>query len=410
EIFAPSTQKIWATAHLTDAPADTSITARLYFRNEMAQTIQLLNEKTLIADGTRYAAFAFSDTNGFSAGAYQAQFLLNGDEVGFVNFTVAAGKSNASSPDSVQAGLDMDRALIVGVDAYETLMPVEPPIFFSGETVALLMLNVGPFTPGSDGRHWFDMDLKLATEKGDLLYSQQGVLGTAGHGVLPDGRAQSPYAYFDRTRDLPPGKYLATLRIYDKIDTQRRAEVKRPFILKASPEKYTTQTNYRCYRDPLRRFGLLVPNEWSLVPPNDDSTALFVALNPDLDPLAAVKVNVHAVSLNDQQTAAKVVADVRANILSEAKAAGAVIEMDTSFQDNDPHQVANLTAAHMLGYEYTDASGRRVAELKAISCAEDSLNILTLMVEAEIFAKLEGDPNRDWHTTIPKSFLTMALH
>jgi hypothetical protein len=100
----------------------------------------------------------------------------------------------------------------------DQLMPVsDPAVFKRGEAVHLVLQNVGPFKKDDDGLNWFDLDMEIIGPDGEILLSQNGLLGDKGHLLLENDRARTPYATCQTTSDMSPGKYKFKLTIYDKI-------------------------------------------------------------------------------------------------------------------------------------------------------------------------------------------------
>lgn len=416
-VFPPRTETVWATALLSDAPAETAVSLRLYHRDEKSQSIRVVHQDTIVADGSRYVAFEIH--GGLSTGDYQAQFFLNGSEVGYVNFKVkpaggtpSAATAPSGNPSQHSETLNIAKSVIAGLDAYEVLHPTETPKFYTGETVAMLLLGVGPFRRGPDGRHWFDMDVRVVGPSGKVVFSAQGYLGENGHIPLENDTADSPYAFFGGTDRMPPGQYAFQIAIYDRIGSGR-AEVSRTFELISSESDPNmlpaSAPGYRRYLDPQRRFGLLAPDGWTLIKPDDPSTAFFLGMNANLNPMAAIKVNVHPVELGAGQTASEVVEKVRQNILAEARAAGARIATDKGLKNIRPESVTTFVDMHTLEYVYPVGDGRRFYEVKAIVCGPGALKILTLTIDETVLAQAQKDPKQDWAEDIPLSFLQLTL-
>jgi hypothetical protein len=100
----------------------------------------------------------------------------------------------------------------------DQLVPIDDPaVFKKGDAVHLVLQNVGPFKKDDTGLNWFDLDMEITGPDGRILLSQTGMLGNGGHIALKNNRASSPYATFNTTPDITPGKYKFKLTIYDKI-------------------------------------------------------------------------------------------------------------------------------------------------------------------------------------------------
>ena len=103
-------------------------------------------------------------------------------------------------------------------------------VFSPNEDIHMVLYNVGPFKEGEDGLHWFDMDLEVLDQDGNVLLSQTGMLGENGHLELENGMAASPYATFSPNETLEPGAYKIKVRIYDRVG-KGKASVTKSFTL-----------------------------------------------------------------------------------------------------------------------------------------------------------------------------------
>ena len=103
-------------------------------------------------------------------------------------------------------------------------------VFTRGEDVHLILYNVGKFKEGEDGLHWFDMDLEVSDEDGNVIFDQTGLLGENGHLKLENGKASSPFATFTPNDNIDPGNYRIKVRIYDKVGNGK-ATVSKSFTL-----------------------------------------------------------------------------------------------------------------------------------------------------------------------------------
>lgn len=105
-----------------------------------------------------------------------------------------------------------------------------PAAYKAGETVHLILMNVGPFKKDSLGLNWFDMDMTITGPGDREIVSANNMLGEEGHINLPNNHAASPYASYENTSDLAPGTYQFTIIIYDKIGTGK-AKMTAKFII-----------------------------------------------------------------------------------------------------------------------------------------------------------------------------------
>ncbi len=90
-------------------------------------------------------------------------------------------------------------------------------IFRRGETVNLIMREVGKFQQGKDGKCRFEIDMIVKDPTGKIILDQKNLLGEKGHFQLENGIAGSPYGIFDSKVRMLPGVYYMTLTISDKI-------------------------------------------------------------------------------------------------------------------------------------------------------------------------------------------------
>lgn len=110
------------------------------------------------------------------------------------------------------------------------LIRADNNVFRRGEVVNLVLLNVGKFKKGEDGKHWFDIDMDVTGPKGEVVLSKKGLLGENGHVFLPNDTAESPYGIFSTAEELEPGTYKMKLTIYDRLG-KGKASVTKSFIL-----------------------------------------------------------------------------------------------------------------------------------------------------------------------------------
>jgi hypothetical protein len=126
--------------------------------------------------------------------------------------------------------LAVERTVLARSTESGALQPVDGGVFKQGDVVHLVLINVRGFQAGEDGRHWYDMDVKVTGPDGHVVLSGQDVLGEAGHVALPDGVADTPYANMSST-GAPLGKYIFTITIRDKIGGAS-ATVSREFVIR----------------------------------------------------------------------------------------------------------------------------------------------------------------------------------
>jgi len=132
-------------------------------------------------------------------------------------------ESPKSSPVSESNGLTIEKVVLAKKNKdNDKINPVDKGTFKKGDVVALVLINVGKFKKGDDGKHKFDIDMEIADAKGNLLAKKEGLLGAAGNIALSKDIAESPYGSIDTTiPQLAPGDYTIKLTIYDKIGNGR---------------------------------------------------------------------------------------------------------------------------------------------------------------------------------------------
>jgi len=98
--FAPDASTIYATAKLSNAPADTKIKATFHYLEGGDRQIA---EDEVTAEGTRYVMFTLTPpTNGWPAGQYETRYFLNGKEGKRLPFNIAARQApTAVAPPAV---------------------------------------------------------------------------------------------------------------------------------------------------------------------------------------------------------------------------------------------------------------------------------------------------------------------
>ncbi|MBS3176860.1 hypothetical protein J4457_06520 [Candidatus Woesearchaeota archaeon] len=115
-------------------------------------------------------------------------------------------------------GLEVENAILALEGPDGTLYPAESNVFKRGQKINMVLLNVGPFKKGSDGKNWVDIDVEVKGPQGEIVLSKRGLLGDAGRDVLPNDIAESPYGSFATSEVLDKGEYMMTVTIFDKVD------------------------------------------------------------------------------------------------------------------------------------------------------------------------------------------------
>ena len=107
----------------------------------------------------------------------------------------------------------------------DQLTPVSSPaVYKRGETVHLVLFNVGPFKKDDSGLNWFDLDVAITGPDGSMVLEETGLLGDGGHLALENNIASSPEGTFTSTPEMAAGKYKFKIIIYDRIGKGRATQ------------------------------------------------------------------------------------------------------------------------------------------------------------------------------------------
>jgi hypothetical protein len=165
----------------------------------------------------------FNTHVGLAPGIYQMTLTIS-DKIGGAQVVV-------TKPFILSPGLSYQKALFAKKGMDNKLAPVADAIFQRGEAVNFVLLNVGTFKKGADGKHAFDIDMQVMGPTGNLVFEQKNLLAEKGHTVLDQDIAESPYGIFYTSVEMEPGQYLMKLSIRDKIAADT-LNVTKPFALK----------------------------------------------------------------------------------------------------------------------------------------------------------------------------------
>ena len=113
--------------------------------------------------------------------------------------------------------LEYREAVFARVTDGGRMVHVDNADFRRGDKVNLVLLNVGPFTLGNDGKHKFDLDLFVKDSAGQVVLNEPGLLGDQGHTFLENGIAPSLTGIFTSHVGLRAGKYQMTVVIRDLV-------------------------------------------------------------------------------------------------------------------------------------------------------------------------------------------------
>jgi hypothetical protein len=165
----------------------------------------------------------FESHVGLEPGTYQMTLTVH-DKINGANVSV-------TKSFSMSEGLSYQKTVFARKGKDGTLEQVPEPVFSRGEVVNLIVLNVGKFKKGADGKHLFDIDMTVNNSEGETVFQKEKMLGENGHTLLPDDIAKSPYGMFYSSIEMEAGVYRMTLTIYDKIGNEK-VSVTKPFSLK----------------------------------------------------------------------------------------------------------------------------------------------------------------------------------
>jgi hypothetical protein len=108
---------------------------------------------------------------------------------------------------------------------------VPDSVFKRGDTVNMVLLKVGPFRKGRDGKHGFDIDLMVTNPKGVVVFNKKKLLRRKGIMLLKNNIAETPYGIFYSSSSQLAGQYRMKMTVYD-IFSGKKLVVSRPFTLK----------------------------------------------------------------------------------------------------------------------------------------------------------------------------------
>lgn len=185
----------------------------------------LLGEKghRLLKDDIASSPYGvFESGVGLEPGVYQMTLTIF-DKISGAKISVT--KSFTLSP-----GLSYQKTLFAKKGSDGALEPVRYATFSRGEMVNMIFIDVGKFKKGADGKHLFDIDIKVKNSDGKLIFQKEKMLGENGHILLENDIAKSPYGIFYTSIKMESGVYHMTMTIYDKISGEQ-VSVTKPFTL-----------------------------------------------------------------------------------------------------------------------------------------------------------------------------------
>lgn len=186
----------------------------------------MFNKKFYSASGLLSLCFILAITSGCSKNEKSAPAASPSPTVNSSTSTTA-GNNTASNSSQ----LTFQKAVFIKKGADNKAIPVEDGIYKRGEEVVLVLVNVGKFKKGSDGKNWLDMDMLVKNPQGKVIFAKQSLLGDKGKVVLKDDIAPFPNGTINTSSKVAPGVYQLTLTVYDKIGGNQVSETK-SFTLK----------------------------------------------------------------------------------------------------------------------------------------------------------------------------------
>ena len=144
---------------------------------------------------------------------------------------ISGAKISVTKSFTLSAGLSYQETFFAKKGSDGTLEPVKDATFSRGEMVNMIFINVGKFKKGADGKHLFDINIKVKNPDGRLIFQKEKMLGGNGHILLENDIAKSPYGIFYTSIKMETGIYYMTMTVYDKISSEQ-VSITKPFTLK----------------------------------------------------------------------------------------------------------------------------------------------------------------------------------
>ncbi|WP_143780191.1 hypothetical protein [Leptolyngbya sp. 'hensonii'] len=89
-------------------------------------------------------------------------------------------------------------------------------LFDRGETIFLVLNDVGKFKKGADGKHAIEMEIEVRDVTG-IRAAQKGILGEKGRVTLPDDTVPTLFGNVNTSSETDVGTYTVSMTVYDKI-------------------------------------------------------------------------------------------------------------------------------------------------------------------------------------------------
>jgi hypothetical protein len=186
----------------------------------------LLGEKghLLLEEGIASSPYGIFETHvGLDPGSYNMTLTIRDK--------VSGAKVSITKSFTMAEGLSYKKAVFAKKNQEGSLVPIDDATFARGESVHMILLNVGKFKKGEDGKHRFDININVKNKDDKQIFHKENMLGDKGHVLLEKDIADSPYGIFYTNIEMEAGTYLMTLTIIDKI-SNLKVSVTQPFHLK----------------------------------------------------------------------------------------------------------------------------------------------------------------------------------
>jgi len=117
---------------------------------------------------------------------------------------------------SVSLGLKFEKS-IMAKEVDGQWHKVSDQVFQKGDIVGLVLLNVSGFKKDDGGKNWVELGVEIKDSEGNVVLSQEDLLGEAGKKEMENNVEESLVGFVDTNKELEPGKYHFKLKVYDKI-------------------------------------------------------------------------------------------------------------------------------------------------------------------------------------------------
>lgn len=127
--------------------------------------------------------------------------------------------------------ISIDKAVFAIENEDSSMTEISDSEFFTGDSISLYLVNVGPFKADENGYSKIEMDIEITGPDGNQIHLDKGILGNDGYLKLENGFIGSPCATWYSDASHLPGEYSFTIKIYDLL-AKTDAEISKSFWLK----------------------------------------------------------------------------------------------------------------------------------------------------------------------------------